>query len=455
MNQELFRKLPKVDKLLKLPLFTNLIEKKGYNSVYEGITLSIDSFRNSIMNNSIESLSENDVIEKAMNIIQKKSKNNLKKVINGTGTIIHTNLGRSVFSKKMIENLSHVLSGYNNLEYNLETGERGSRYSHIENLICEITGAEGAVLVNNNAAAVLLCLDEFSKNKEVVVSRGELVEIGGSFRIPDIMRASGSKLVEVGTTNRTHTYDYENVINENTSMLLKVHTSNYKIIGFTEEIKREEIVALGQKYNIITMEDLGSGVLVDFSKYKMKKEPTIFDSLNSGMDIVTFSGDKLLGGPQCGIIIGKKELIQRLKRNQLLRAFRVCKMTLSALEVLLREYKNENYEDIPTLSMIIEPIDNVLLRAQQLQNKFSKTNIVTEIRQSKAMIGGGSMPEEVMDSFALSFPEINPIEIEKYLRTCSNPIVGRVQNNRFMLDLKTIFPEDFDTVVETMKKFNQ
>lgn len=455
MNQELFRKLPKVDKLLKLPLFTNLIEKKGYNSVYEGITLSIDSFRNSIMNNSIESLSENDVIEKAMNIIQKKSKNNLKKVINGTGTIIHTNLGRSVFSKKMIENLSHVLSGYNNLEYNLETGERGSRYSHIENLICEITGAEGAVLVNNNAAAVLLCLDEFSKNKEVVVSRGELVEIGGSFRIPDIMRASGSKLVEVGTTNRTHTYDYENVINENTSMLLKVHTSNYKIIGFTEEIKREEIVALGQKYNIITMEDLGSGVLVDFSKYKMKKEPTIFDSLNSGMDIVTFSGDKLLGGPQCGIIIGKKELIQRLKRNQLLRAFRVCKMTLSALEVLLREYKNENYEDIPTLSMIIEPIDNVLLRAQQLQNKFSKTNIVTEILQSKAMIGGGSMPEEVMDSFALSFPEINPIEIEKYLRTCSNPIVGRVQNNRFMLDLKTIFPEDFDTVVETMKKFNQ
>ncbi|SJZ41083.1 L-seryl-tRNA(Sec) selenium transferase [Cetobacterium ceti] len=455
MNQELFRKLPKVDKLLKLPLFTNLIEKKGYNSVYEGITLSIDSFRNSIMNNSIESLSENDVIEKAMSIIQKKSKNNLKKVINGTGTIIHTNLGRSVFSKKMIENLSHVLSGYNNLEYNLETGERGSRYSHIENLICEITGAEGAVLVNNNAAAVLLCLDEFSKNKEVVVSRGELVEIGGSFRIPDIMRASGSKLVEVGTTNRTHTYDYENVINENTSMLLKVHTSNYKIIGFTEEIKREEIVALGQKYNIITMEDLGSGVLVDFSKYKMKKEPTIFDSLNSGMDIVTFSGDKLLGGPQCGIIIGKKELIQRLKRNQLLRAFRVCKMTLSALEVLLREYKNENYEDIPTLSMIIEPIDNVLLRAQQLQNKFSKTNIVTEILQSKAMIGGGSMPEEVMDSFALSFPEINPIEIEKYLRTCSNPIVGRVQNNRFMLDLKTIFPEDFDTVVETMKKFNQ
>lgn len=455
MNQELFRKLPKVDKLLKLPLFTNLIEKKGYNSVYEGITLSIDSFRNSIMNNSIKSLSENDVIEKAMSIIQKKSKNNLKKVINGTGTIIHTNLGRSVFSKKMIENLSHVLSGYNNLEYNLETGERGSRYSHIENLICEITGAEGAVLVNNNAAAVLLCLDEFSKNKEVVVSRGELVEIGGSFRIPDIMRASGSKLVEVGTTNRTHTYDYENVINENTSMLLKVHTSNYKIIGFTEEIKREEIVALGQKYNIITMEDLGSGVLVDFSKYKMKKEPTIFDSLNSGMDIVTFSGDKLLGGPQCGIIIGKKELIQRLKRNQLLRAFRVCKMTLSALEVLLREYKNENYEDIPTLSMIIEPIDNVLLRAQQLQNKFSKTNIVTEILQSKAMIGGGSMPEEVMDSFALSFPEINPIEIEKYLRTCSNPIVGRVQNNRFMLDLKTIFPEDFDTVVETMKKFNQ
>ncbi|MGL4307830.1 L-seryl-tRNA(Sec) selenium transferase [Cetobacterium sp. SF1] len=455
MNKELFRQLPKVDKLLKLPLFIELIEKKGYNTVYEGVTLTIQWFRDGIMNSTISNLNEEDVIKASLSTIEKKSQTNLRKVINGTGTIIHTNLGRSVFSKSMIDNLSHILSGYNNLEYNLETGQRGSRYSLVEDLICDITGAEGALIVNNNAAAVLLCLDEFSKNKEVVVSRGELVEIGGSFRIPDIMKASGSKLIEVGTTNRTHLYDYEDVINDNTSMLLKVHTSNFKIIGFTQEITREEIVSLGKKYNVITMEDLGSGVLLDLSKYGMKKEPTIYDSLKSGMDLVTFSGDKLLGGPQCGIIIGRKDLIQRLKRNQLLRAFRVCKMTLSSLEILLRDYKNENYSNIPTISMLSEPIENVLERAEALKEIFDKTNIATEISQSKAMIGGGSMPEEVMDSYSLVFENLEPLGLEKYLRICENPIVGRIQNNKFMLDMKTIFPEDFNTIVKTIEKFIQ
>ncbi|MEG1365055.1 MAG: L-seryl-tRNA(Sec) selenium transferase, partial [Cetobacterium sp.] len=335
---------------------------------------------------------------------------------------------------------------YSNLEYDLETGKRGSRYSLVEDLICEITGAESALVVNNNAAAVLLCLDEFSKNSEVIVSRGELVEIGGSFRIPDIMSISGSKLVEVGTTNRTHDYDYENAITDNTSLLLKVHTSNYKISGFTKEISREEIVELGKKHNIITMEDLGSGVLVDFSNYGLKKEPTVFDVLKSGMDIITFSGDKLLGGPQCGIIIGKKTLIERLKKNQLLRAFRVCKMTLSSLEVLFHEYYDEKsaVKNIPTLSLILEAPEDVYTRAKSLKSLLNENDIEADIIESFAMIGGGSMPEETIPSFALSFPTFNSVSLERELRTGENPIVGRVQNNCFFLDMKTILKDDFE-----------
>lgn len=456
MKKELFRKLPKVDKLLLSNSFKKLIEEKGYNIVYESVNEAIDTFRKAIANDSIETFTDEAIIKTAFKNIERKSQTNLRRVINGTGTIIHTNLGRSIFSTKMVENLTDILSGYNNLEYDLSTGQRGTRYSLVEKLICEITGAEAALIVNNNAAAVLLCLDQFGKNKEVIVSRGELVEIGGSFRIPDIMKFSGSALVEVGTTNRTHLYDYEDHITENTSMLLKVHTSNYKISGFTQEISREEIVSLGRKYKIITMEDLGSGVLIDLSKYGLKKEPTILDSLNSGMDLVTFSGDKLLGGPQCGIIIGKKELVDKLKRNQLLRTFRVCKMTIAILEVLLREYKNENYSEIPTLAMLSEPLDNVLERALELQKKLKEIDIHTDIVPSKCMVGGGSLPEEFIDSYALSFNNFNfnSVSLEKKLRENSVPIIGRIQQNQYILDMKTISSKDYPILLKAFEDIN-
>lgn len=456
MKKELFRKLPKVDKLLLSNSFKKLIEEKGYNTVYESVNEAIDTFRKAIANDRIETFTDEEIIKTAFKNIERKSQTNLRRVINGTGTIIHTNLGRSIFSTKMVENLTDILSGYNNLEYDLSTGQRGTRYSLVEKLICEITGAEAALIVNNNAAAVLLCLDQFGKNKEVIVSRGELVEIGGSFRIPDIMKFSGSALVEVGTTNRTHLYDYENHITENTSMLLKVHTSNYKISGFTQEISREEIVSLGRKYKIITMEDLGSGVLIDLSKYGLKKEPTILDSLNSGMDLVTFSGDKLLGGPQCGIIIGKKELVDKLKRNQLLRTFRVCKMTIAILEVLLREYKNENYSEIPTLAMLSEPLDNVLERALELQKKLKEIDIHTDIVPSKCMVGGGSLPEEFIDSYALSFNNFNfnSVSLEKKLRENSVPIIGRIQQNQYILDMKTISSKDYPILLKAFEDIN-
>ena len=365
---------------------------------------------------------------------------------------MHTNLGRALFSKELIEHLQNSLCGYSNLEFDLKTGERGSRYSHIENLIAKVTGAEAALVVNNNAAAVMLCLNEFSKDTEVIISRGELVEVGGSFRIPDIMELSNAKLIEVGTTNRTHLFDYERKINENTSMLLKVHTSNYHISGFTQSVTNKEIAELAKKHDLISMEDLGSGVLIDFSKYGQKKEPTIFESLSSGIDLITFSGDKLLGGPQCGIIIGKKELISKLKKNQLLRAFRVCK---SALEFTFKQYVDEKIaiEKNPTLNKIIEPIERVFERAEILKNLLKDIQIESEIIETKAIIGGGSMPDATIDSYAVIITSLDGKKIETSFLKEEIPIVGRVQNNQFFIDLKTIHSDEYPIIIKNFKKF--
>lgn len=292
---------------------------------------------------------------------------------------------------------------------------------------------------------------------EVVVSRGELVEIGGSFRIPAIMELGGSKLVEVGTTNRTHIEDYERAIGEETKALLKVHTSNYKIMGFTKEVKNKELCEIGRKHNILSIEDLGSGVLVDFSKYGYKKEPTVQESLRSGMDIVTFSGDKLLGGPQAGIIVGRKDLIQKMKKNNLLRTLRVSKLTLAALEVTLKEYLDEKeaIKNIPTLKMILEEKKEVLKRAELLKEKLSSfENLEVEVVDTKAMIGGGSMPTEVMDSYGISIisDKASSTKLEKKLRLHKKlGIIGRVQNDTYVLDCKTIVEEEMDGIYEVLK----
>lgn len=449
----LFRKLPKIDILMKDERLQEFRENLSYNTFYTLVKNEIDSFREGIRSGKIENFEVEDIIENIINKGKFAGNNRLKKVINGSGVIIHTNLGRSVLNKKVVEKIVEVAENYNNLEYDLETGKRGHRNSHVEELICKITGAEGALVVNNNAAAVIICLNEFAKNKNSIVSRGELVEIGGSFRIPDIMELSGSKLREVGTTNKTNFTDYERAIDEETALILKVHRSNFKIMGFTDEVGNKDIARLGKERGIVTMEDLGSGVLVDFSRYGVVKEATVQESIASGIDIVTISGDKLLGGPQCGIILASAENIARLKKNQYLRAFRVDKLVLSALESTLKFYLDEReaVREIPTLRMIIEDKSEVLKRAEKLQGLLKEKEIFTEIIESRAKIGGGSMPEETVPSYALVF-DGNPLELERYFRTGDINIIGRIAEDSFILDVKTIRDEDVDIIVEKAYK---
>ncbi|WP_373079918.1 L-seryl-tRNA(Sec) selenium transferase [Fusobacterium varium] len=453
MDKNLFQKLPKVDILMKNEKLEEISKKLSYHNYYQAVKDGIEFFRNKIKNREIDNFSEDEVILKIKEISGVKSKLNLRRVINGTGTIIHTNLGRSILNEKITEDLGEILLNYSNLEYDLETGSRGSRYSHIEKLICEITGAEGALIVNNNAAAVILCLNEFANGKNTIVSRGELVEIGGSFRIPEIMKLAGTTLKEVGTTNKTHIFDYENDIDEETAILLKVHTSNFKITGFTEETDKKDIAKLGKKYGLLTMEDLGSGVLIDFSKYGLSKEPTIQESINSEIDIVTVSGDKLLGGPQCGIILGKKPLIERLKKNQYLRAFRVNKITISILENIFQYYKDEReaVKEIPVLNMITEDKEKVLERAEKLSSMLIKRNIKNNIIETEAKIGGGSMPEETVESYAVCFSG-DAVLLEKKFRVNDIPIIGRIKNNHFIIDAKTLKEKDFEEILEAAER---
>ena len=454
-KQTLLRNLPKVDKVIDLLNEKEFFKDKPYKEVYDAVNQGINFFRKGILEEVITQYSIEDIEKEITKSLTKNLEFNFKRVINGTGTILHTNLGRALFSKELIEHLQNSLCGYSNLEFDLKTGERGSRCSHVEDLIAKVTGAEAALVVNNNAAAVMLCLNEFSRNTEVIISRGELVEVGGSFRIPDIMELSGAKLKEVGTTNRTHLSDYQKAINEATSMLLKVHTSNYYIDGFTKSVDNKDIANLARENNLISMEDLGSGVIVDFSKYGLKKEPTINESLKSGIDLVTFSGDKLLGGPQCGVIVGKKVLIDRLKKNQFLRAFRVCKMTISALEFIFKQYLNENdaIKNNPTLNRILENKSETLNRANILSQKLTSINIKNNIIETKSIIGGGSMPNATIDSYGVLIEEFNGNTLENFFLKATIPLVGRVQNNKFFIDLKTIHEDEYEIILKNFIEF--
>ncbi|MGL4730950.1 MAG: L-seryl-tRNA(Sec) selenium transferase [Clostridium sp.] len=454
MNKELLRKLPKIDELLKNTIVEKEIECTYRSLVVESLREAIDKYRKDILESKINDFDKEDVLNYALGLLAKKKQPNLKRVINATGTVIHTNLGRSILSNDAVKNAVEVASRYNNLEYDIESGKRGSRYSHIEELISKITGAEAAMVVNNNAAAIMLVLDTLAKQKEVIVSRGQLVEIGGSFRVPDVMKFSGAKLIEVGTTNRTHLYDYENNISENTGILLKVHTSNFKICGFTEEVSIEELVDLGEESNIPVVEDIGSGVLVDFVKYGFTYEPTVQESIKKGVDVVTFSGDKMLGGPQAGIIVGKKKYIQAMKKNQLTRALRIDKMTLAALEGTLRHYLDEKeaIKNIPSLNMILSSKEEMKKKSirfrNRLKNRVNKSFNFT-IEEDFSMVGGGSMPTEKIPTFIIKVKHerISSTEIERKLRLNKVPIIGRVFNNEFIIDVRTVFDEDINEIV--------
>jgi len=381
---------------------------------------------------------------------------NLREVINGTGTVLHTNLGRSLLSSTIKDEIWDVANGYSTLEIDVTTGKRGSRYSHVTEIIKFITGAEDALVVNNNAAAVMLTLSTMAKNKEIVVSRGELVEIGGSFRVPDVMEQSGAKLVDVGTTNKTHLWDYENAIGEDTAAFLKVHTSNYKILGFTESVSVKDLVVLGNKNNIPVIEDIGSGVLIDLQKYGLTHEPTVQESVAAGADIVTFSGDKLLGGPQAGIIVGKKRFIDKMKKNPLTRAFRIDKLTMAALEATLKLYLDEEVaiKTIPTLKMLTESFSSIMERANVLYKMIVAKELDLEVNINKdySEVGGGSLPLEKLPTctITLKSKSISVSQLENRLRKYRMPIFTRVQDDRVIIDLRTIKEEQYEIIVQAL-----
>lgn len=460
MNKNmLYRSIPKVDVLLENQDIVTLIENHHRDVVVDVIREEIDKLRNFIKENDDVNLIEtkiNNLIENIKISTEKVYSYNIKKVINGTGTILHTNLGRAIISKKHADYLSEVVTSYSNLEYNLEEGKRGERYSHFEKLICKITGAEAAMAVNNNAAAVMLVLSSMAAEREVIVSRGELVEVGGKFRIPDVMKSSNAHLVEIGTTNKTHLEDYEDAISENTGAFLKVHTSNFKILGFTESVSIEELCKLGREKDIPVIEDIGSGVLIDLSKYGLEYEPTVQDSIKAGVDVVSFSGDKLLGGPQAGIIVGKKKYIDKMKKNPLTRAFRIDKFTATILEMIFHEYLNEEdaIKNIPVLSLITKDLKEIEKNTNDLFNKIEKLKDVADINveDTFSQIGGGSLPAERIKSKSVTImpKNISTQSLEAKLRAGKNPVVGRISEEKLILDMRTVLEDEIDILAQKL-----
>jgi len=457
--KDLYKNIPKIDNLIDNSRIKIRIERYGRRFVLDIIREHLDSIRKNIRNNIISRIDEDEIINTLVYKIDSENKNKFKKVVNGTGVIIHTNLGRSIFSEEVSQEICQNLSSYTNLEYNLGKGERGYRYDHITDIIQKVTGAEDAAVVNNNAAAVLITLKTIAEGKEVIVSRGELVEIGGSFRIPDVIRESGCILKEVGTTNKTHLKDYESAITENTGAIIKIHTSNYKIVGFSKNVETDELKTLSSKYNIPLIEDLGSGMLLDLSNYGLSKEPTVQEALYKGIDVVTFSGDKLLGGPQCGIIVGSKKYIKNIKNNQLLRALRVDKFTIMALEYTFKSYLNSETisSKIPTVRMITEDVKDVKDRAKKLADELNKINsdkIKINIKKCSSKVGGGAYPLDKIKSYGLEI-EIDGLSegnIEASLRNNEIPIITRIEEGNAFIDCKTILQKDYIIIYEALKK---
>lgn len=454
-----YRLIPKVDTFLEKEVIKDAISVYGRTPVLEIIQEQIALIRHHIGKCQCEEEVLRLLEELECNIrtkLQGKADFSLKKVINATGVILHTNLGRAPVNRNHVEKLIDSLAGYSNLEYNLKEGKRGERYSHFENIICKVTGAEAAIAVNNNAAAVLLIISAVCVNKEVIVSRGEQVEIGGKFRIPDIILQSGAQLVEVGTTNRTRISDYEEHINENTGAILKVHTSNYRIMGFTESVNGKELEELAARYEIPVIEDLGSGVLIDLSKYGLPKEPTVMESIQNGIDLVSFSGDKLLGGPQAGIIIGKKKWIDLLKKHPLMRAIRIDKYTASMLEMTFACYEDERFamQQIPVLSMLTKSMEEMNQVAEELIRELEplKNKYLVEIVDCISMSGGGALPGEQFQSrgVAISGKKLPVNRVEEDLRKQSVPIIIRVDNEKILIDMRTIWKEDIPILADEL-----
>lgn len=458
-QQELLRMLPGVDRILEVTKTDPVLSDIPKPLAVSSIRAVIETLRTQIIEResevSEESLSEAAVCEALKKRLIEKLKPKLLRVVNATGVVIHTNLGRSLLAGAAIKNLIAIGTGYSNLEFDVLTGIRGSRHSIVEDLLCELSGGEAAMAVNNNAGAVFLCLETIASGKKVIVSRGELVEIGGSFRIPDVMAKSGAILKEVGTTNRTHPFDYENAVENDTALLLKVHRSNFSVVGFTASVDLKTLVELGNIYHLPVMEDLGSGTFIDFSKYGLAKEPTIQDSVAAGADVITFSGDKLLGGPQAGIIVGKKEVLDRIKKNPIARALRIDKLTLAALESTLSLYRNEEnaVSVIPTLRMLTTPVKQIEKRARRLLTilrNLNNSHLTVTLMDLSSRVGGGALPLLNLPSKCIGVEVfgMSANAVDRFMRGYTTPVIGRIENDLFILDMRTV-QEDEAAVIKS------
>ena len=452
--ENLLRQIPQVDKLMQ---HEHIINCSIYrHEVANAARDVLNELREGIRTGKTEEIP--DIAELAQSAVQlaaKQANKGIRSVINGTGVILHSNLGRACLSKVAVEAVVNTASSYCTLEYDVEKGKRGNRIESVEKYLQEITGCEAAIVVNNNAAAVLLILFAIASDGNVIVSRGELVEIGGKFRVPDIIDRCGCYLLEVGTTNKTRTADYEAAIDEKAKAILKVHSSNFKIVGFTESAPIEELSALGKKHNIPVIEDIGSGALVNVEKYGLYDEPLAKESIKKGADVVSFSGDKLLGGPQCGIILGRKEYIAKMKQHPLYRALRADKMTIAALEATLRVYADPQVaeREIPVLSMLSLTGEMLRYRAEMLCDKISEHGGVVEIVKTKSVAGGGSVPGLELDSYAVApITTKSADETEQALRAQPTPIIGRIENDRYLLDVRTLFEDDYEYIASSVSR---
>lgn len=463
---DLYRKLPSVDELLRSSGLQSLVTQDGPIAVADAARAVLESLRTEISAGRLDSAAVDLALSGLHQAVQRQLRAalsySLKTVINATGVILHTNLGRAPIAASAFEHIQQTASGYSNLEFDIKAGERGRREVHVDRLFRKLlsqsdtSSATSTIVVNNNAAAVLLALNTLADGGEVIVSRGELVEIGGSFRIPDVMSKSNAQLREVGTTNRTRIKDYEAAINEKTRLLLRVHRSNFQITGFTEQPDIHELVDLARNRNLPLMEDLGSGALIDLHSVGITGEPSVLESLQAGVDVVTYSGDKLLGGPQAGVISGRSDLVARMRSNSLFRALRVDKLTYAALEATLMAYIKGDHDAIPAVRMMRLSKGEIGKRAEQIAEKLSGSTLSIEIIDGDSVIGGGAAPSATLPTRMLSLAtdQLSADELSARLRSSDPPIVARVEEGRVLLDLRTVFPEQDEFIVRALQQIS-
>jgi len=460
-NSDLLKKIPQVDKLIQFN--AHICSEIYRHELTDAVRDVLGELREQIVNGIIDHVPDDDtLINRAVELAEKRLRNNkdVRRVINGTGVILHSNLGRACLSKAAAAAVVETASSYCTLEYDIDEGKRGNRAGGVERYLRDITGCEASLVVNNNAAAVLLILSAVANDGNVLVSRGELVEIGGGFRVPDIISLGGSTLCEVGTTNKTRLSDYKAAISKDTRAILKVHSSNFKVVGFTESVNVKELAVLGKSHGIPVIEDIGSGALTDVRRYGLNEEPLVKESLRDGADIVSFSGDKLLGGLQCGIILGRKEFIETIKKHPLYRAFRVDKITIAALEATLRIYADpvKAERDIPVLSMLALTAEDLCIRAEKLCKEICLKGGNAEVLKVKSVAGGGAVPGLELDSYAItpvgsgSAGEGSAGVYEQKLRALPVPIIGRIENDRLLIDVRTMFEDDFEYIINEIVK---